>query len=612
MTVGTPDRTTPREVPSEAIPWLIEFSVDENGTALVRGGHSALSSSLQVSFDGFLVDRQSLALSLNLGPDLLASSDAELVLAAYRRWGLGAFSRLRGAFAAAVIDPATGVRTVVRDPVGMHPLFYTTRGRDVLFASHPKTLIAQPGVSRDVNRAALADHLCWRWPDPQETFFAAVRRVLPGSRADLSRKGLTFHRYWNPAPDESAVDWLSTPEAIGFDERFDRAVDRCLEGGPAGIFLSGGLDSISVAAVAADRLHTTGRPLPRALSLGFPGTACDERPTQTAVARTLGLPQDLLDFWDALGSDGLLRPGLELNRTLGAPILNTWGPAYLALARRGRANQVTTILTGSGGDEWLTLTPFLSADLIRKGDFASLARLLACWQRSNRLSAWKQGHSVLWRFGMRPLISQSLHRLAPKTWSRRRNRRAVRRDPPWVAPDRTVRSAQLERAPQTLLAADPPGGFYVREISEALRHPLVLWELEEQHEFGKQIGMRFMHPYWDADLIDALFRSRPALLNAGGRSKGLVRQTLGRRFPALGLDRQRKLAATSFFRSTAALEGPRAFEAIGGDFPALGSLGVVDRPAARSAVQASLNQSSPALKSALALINLESWVRVQQ
>jgi asparagine synthetase B (glutamine-hydrolysing) len=611
MTVCAPDRTTPREAPSGAIPWLIEFSVDEHGTARLRGGHSADSGVLRVSFEGFLVDRRSLCASLNLGSDPHAWSDAELVLAAYRQWGLGAFGRLRGAFAAAVVDPANGVRTVARDPVGMHPLFYTTRGRHVLFASHPKTLIAQPGVSRDVNRAALADHLCWRWPDPQETFFAAVRRVLPGSRADLSRKGLTFHRYWNPAPDESAIDWLSTPGAIGFDERFDRAVDRCLEGGPAGIFLSGGLDSISVAAVATDRLHATGRPVPRALSLGFPGTACDERDTQTEVARTLGLPQDLVNFWETLGPDGLLRSGLELNRSLASPLLNTWGPAYLALARRGRTNKVTTILTGNGGDEWLTLTPYLSADLIRKGDLVGLASLLASAHRSYRASALRQGQSILWRFGLRPLIGRSLHRLAPVAWSSRRQRRAVRHDPPWVAPDRTLRSVQLDRATSSLAAADPPGGFYVREITEALRHPLVLWELEEQHEFGQQVGLRFMHPYWDADLIDVLFRSEPALLNAGGRSKGLVRQTLGRRFPALGLDRQRKLAGTSFFRSTAAREGPGALEAIGGDFPALRDLGVIESRAARDLVRASLDPSSPALKTALSLINLESWVRVQ-
>ncbi len=519
MTVG-PDGITPREVPYEANPWLIEFSVDENGTAHVRGGHSAVSGSLQVSFEGFLVDRQSLCSTLNTGPDLTASSDAELVLAAYQQWGLGAFGRLRGAFAAAVVDPANRVRTVARDPLGMHPLFYATRGRELLFASHPKTLISQPGVSRDVNRAALADHLCWRWPDPQETFFASVRRVLPGSRADLTRNGLIFHRYWNPAPDEAAIEWLTTPEAIGFDERLDRAVDRCLQGGPAGIFLSGGLDSISVAAVATDQLQTTGRPLPRALSLGFPDSGCDERDTQIAVARTLGLPQDLVNFWDALGAEGLLRQGLELNRVLAAPILNTWGPAYLALARRGRANGVTTILTGSGGDEWLTLTPYLSADLIRKGDFAGLARLMGSWQRSNQLSALRQGHNVLWRFGMRPLISQGLQRLAPRAWSSRRNRRSVRRDPSWIAPDKALRSAQLDRAPRTLAAADPPGGFYVREISEALRHPLVLWELEEQHEFGQQVGLRFMHPYWDADLIDVLYRSQPALLNAGRPVKG--------------------------------------------------------------------------------------------
>src|SRR5262249_37115651 len=151
--------------------------------------------------------------------------------------------------------------------------------------------------SRALNRAALADHLCQRWPDPQETFFTAVRRVPPGWRATISNRRLLLERCWHPIPASGTIPWLMDKEATRFDEVFDRAVDRCLGSrGPTGIFLSGGLDSISVAVSATDRARRNGQSPPWALSLAFPDPECDERALQAAVARELGLRQRLVDF----------------------------------------------------------------------------------------------------------------------------------------------------------------------------------------------------------------------------------------------------------------------------------------------------------------------------
>ena len=73
---------------------------------------------------------------------------------------------------------------------------------------------------------------------------------------------------------------------------------------------------------------------------------------------------------------------LALNHEFAAPLLNTWQPAYLALARRARLDGVRTILTGEGGDEWLTVTPYLSADLIRRGALVELAQFFGTLLRS--------------------------------------------------------------------------------------------------------------------------------------------------------------------------------------------------------------------------------------
>src|SRR5829696_4668159 len=93
---------------------------------------------------------------------------------------MGLLEELRGFFALAVLDRRSGELICARDPLGVHPLFYA-RAQDGLFVSpSANTLAAQPGVGSALSRAALADALCRRWPDRQQTFFEEVRRVPPG------------------------------------------------------------------------------------------------------------------------------------------------------------------------------------------------------------------------------------------------------------------------------------------------------------------------------------------------------------------------------------------------------------------------------------------------
>ena len=265
--------------------WVLRISIDEPGGVLPGGVQWAERGHLRCFFHGVLFDRELLANSSDR--DESTFSDAALILRAYERRGEGALSRLRGSFVVAIIDRARDLAIVARDPLGSHPLFYVNANRHVLLAAALQPLLDQPGISRALNRAALADHLCLRWPDPQETFFTAVRRVPPGWRAVISRGQLRLNRYWDPAPEDTPIQWLTAEETARFDEVFDRAVDRCLRTGPTGIFLSGGLDSISVAAVATERARQIGQPPPWALSLAFPDPACDERVVQAAIARKL-------------------------------------------------------------------------------------------------------------------------------------------------------------------------------------------------------------------------------------------------------------------------------------------------------------------------------------
>ena len=151
--------------------------------------------------------------------------------------------------------------------------------------------------------------------------------------------------------------------------------------GPAAIYLSGGLDSVSVAAVAAQISQRKGLPPPWALSLGFPAE-CNEEEIQRGVAKNLGLPQVFMTLGDAVGQDGLLLAALKMNGQCSMPLLNPWYPAYHRLGLEGKQRGCKVILTGGGGDEWLGVSPFLAADLMRSLDVVGLYRLWSTMQSS--------------------------------------------------------------------------------------------------------------------------------------------------------------------------------------------------------------------------------------
>src|SRR5919197_494853 len=138
-----------------------------NGTGAYRSD-LARHGPCAAFFDGLLYNRAELAERLGL-PE---ATDSELVLHAYLRWGEDAPRELRGIYALVVGDRRRERLTCVRDRVGSYPLFYTAVGDDLVLSTSIDVLLREPRVSSEVNRAALADPLVHRWPDPGETYFA--------------------------------------------------------------------------------------------------------------------------------------------------------------------------------------------------------------------------------------------------------------------------------------------------------------------------------------------------------------------------------------------------------------------------------------------------------
>src|SRR5262245_46299086 len=150
--------------------WVLVLPLDGPGRTLANGELWTDVGNFCGFFAGPVFDRS--VLSKENEPNTHALSNIELILCGYARGGEKMLSRLRGSFVVAIIDRARDLVIITRDPLGSHPLFYTEMGSSVAFAATPQALLELPGVSRSLNRAALADHLCHRWPNPQETFFS--------------------------------------------------------------------------------------------------------------------------------------------------------------------------------------------------------------------------------------------------------------------------------------------------------------------------------------------------------------------------------------------------------------------------------------------------------
>ena len=516
----------------------------------------------------------------------------------------------RGANTRVLVDARAGTLVAARDPLGVQPLFYAAMPRGVAVSPSIDALLALPGVSRELGRAALADHLCGRWPDPEETYYSSVRRVPAGHALHWRTGGsLRVARYWDPYPSGTPIPWLRRDEIELFDVTFEQAVSRCLVAPNTGVFLSGGLDSVSVAALAVDRRRKTGQPMPVAYSLGFPHADCDEQAIQKGVAAGLGMRSEFLPFAEAVGARGLVEEALEIGTTLPSPMMHTWSPAYSALATRARHQGMDVVLTGGGGDEWLAISPMLAADYIRSANLVGLGRFLRMWGRSYPLTPMGVLRGGLWRFGLRPLGSMWLGRVAPSWWEQKRGERLTATTPPWVAPDPALRALIDQRAVSTMQDTNPAEGFYLSDVRRGLSHALTSMEFEESELFSRRHGLRTMRPFFDVDLVELLYRTPPELLTVGGRAKGLVRDAVARRFPGLGFERQKKRAATSFLRSLLRDQLPPIWQRMGGP-RALASLGVVSPDAVdalrREAFSGTLDVR---LYRTWSILNLEQWVR---
>jgi asparagine synthase (glutamine-hydrolysing) len=574
---------------------------------------------ISVIFEGILYNRQDLINALKHSNSNL-SNDAEIMLETYRRWGERALEKIKGIFAFVIRDASRDVLLCARDHFGIYPLFFSNTGRELLISTSIEALVRHPNVSRTVNRLTLANYLMNRIPEIEETFHQDINRVPPGHILQVTNGVHRIERYWSIAVPGAGAEPANMDELEQFDELMEQAVNRCVELGPSGIFLSGGLDSVSIAAYATETCRRSGAAKPLALSLAFP-EPCSEAAVQLGVAEALDLPQLVLPLENAVGPSGQVIAALRMSSQLSAPMLHFWLPAYVRLGQEARRRDCRVIMTGAGGDDWLGVGPSYCADLLQKGSVGGLYELFRAYRRS--FGTTPGGFlRLLWGFGARPLLESAgahlCRRMAPQLLELRRERRLnqrLRKLPDWLAPDPTLRQEISEHFSRRAVKAQQdtrpaPAGLYWKRTREYLDQPFLVMIKEENFESFRRIGLQEHLPFWDVDLISLLGRTPPELLNQGGLSKGLVRQKLAEKFPRLGFERQKKLWASNYFDLVMKSEMQRACEHTKG-ISALAALGVVDSKRINSRTGSILagHQAQSELYGLWLLLNAESWTR---
>ncbi|GAA4027051.1 asparagine synthase (glutamine-hydrolyzing) [Allokutzneria multivorans] len=199
------------------------------------------------------------------GHEFSTSSDTEVVLRSYLEWGAGLVDRLNGMYAFAIWDPRSEELLLVRDRLGIKPLYYYPTADGVLFGSEPKAILANPLAKAVIGAEGLAEALSFV-KTPEVAILDGMYEVRPGSLVRVSRTGLQKSTYWKLEAREHTDDLETTISTVR--ELLDDIVARQLISDvPLCTLLSGGLDSSALTALAAKSLDV---PV-RSFSVDFAG-----------------------------------------------------------------------------------------------------------------------------------------------------------------------------------------------------------------------------------------------------------------------------------------------------------------------------------------------------
>ena len=496
--------------------WVTREEVGETQPLIGRAGGTMLV------MDGRLDNRRELLEALDLPATI---SDAHCALAAYEAWADGFAARLNGEFVIAIYDETRRQLLLVRDVIGIRPLYYFHDDRLIAFASEIKALIAHPDIPVKPDDEGLADFMLMssRPIDRQEiTCFAGISALVPAHLAVARPDRFEVRRYWD-FDCGHALRLRSFGEyAEAFKAHFAEAVRRRTRSvHPVAISVSGGLDSSSILCQAL-QLSCSGTDEDgagiRGISyVGARGSEADENEYLLEIERTYGISIQRFSI-EMLA--GLVEGAPDQIRANETPLIEySWqvDRQQHACAAEGGSR---VLLTGHWGDQVLFSSAYL-VDLFGRLSWPTIGRHLREYAR------WYgpvEGRALTRRFFVdvaRHYVPRSV--VPPLKWARRRLL-GVERPKPWFSDAFLDRALRFANRPATI-----GSGFHsaqARAIYLEARSKYHVHCVEWHNKIAAQYGLEASFPMLDRDLLAFLMAIPGEMQNPAGVPRGLLREAM--------------------------------------------------------------------------------------
>ncbi|MGI8746171.1 MAG: asparagine synthetase B family protein [Bryobacteraceae bacterium] len=461
-----------------------------------------------------------------------ASSDVELVHAAFAKWGTAFLEKLTGDFALALWDPSTWTVYLARDPFGTRPLFYWCFSEGAAWSTEIAALVKDNGAIFDLDDEYVAGYLLTS-EDWERTPYRGVRCVPPGHSVMMRPSGVTVHRWWTPEHTPELQYQSDEEYEEQFLELFRNSVANRLRGHRTVVAeLSGGLDSSSIVCAANDLLGKSNvdRTALKPVCYTYDRSATsDESRYMKLIEEHTGLAAHYLS------DSRILAPAPEeIPRWMPSP-LALFPETFRGLKELLRICETTTLLSGAGGDQMMMhdgLPPAQLADMLRRVQLGRLARELKTWSGKGHRS-WLE---LLLQGAIWPLLPLS----ARRSWRPR-----TRQLPGWLDPEFALRTSCAERIVQHERTVR------LSTYAAEKQYDLVLdaASLVASCPYRELTGADATYPYLDRRLVEFLMRTPAAQKLRPGESRSLhrrsvrgilpngIRQRVGKRGPDESLGR---------------------------------------------------------------------------
>ena len=349
-----------------------------------------------LAYNGEIYNFRDLRIELERGGKVFrTTSDTEVLLEAWAEWGVDVLPRLNGMFAFAIFDRNERRLHLCRDRYGIKPLYYAQVGNTFLFGSEAKAILAHGAIKARPDMEALLEYFTFQNLFTERTLFADIRLLSPGTYMRLGPKGdIVSNRWWDYAFREPATPLRREEYVEELDRLFTQAVKRQLVSDvPVAAYLSGGIDSGSISAVAARevphmRTFTVGFDLYSASGLEL---QMDERRAAEHMSYLFGTEH----YEMVLKAGDMVRCLPRMARHIEEPRVGQSYPNYYAAQLVSRFDKV--VLAGTGGDELFGGYPWRYYRAVVNNDFEHyIDKYYEHWQRLIPNKAIREVFAPVW------------------------------------------------------------------------------------------------------------------------------------------------------------------------------------------------------------------------